>query len=318
MVQQLPALSLSKPLTESGKTIVQLRNTSSTKENDRHTPESVPKVRHDNLNLESDNDDSNSVGSPWQSTQLRDTESKKRGNEYAPVPGGKVRRLQRESHDNLTLELDSDDSVDTILWCPPLDDYGDGGGGSTHATQQVSQLGLPTETLSACAVAPSDKMCEDGTVGRVSSSQQVSKSSSDDQQMASSSSASGLVMTSSELGGTSSQYVDRLSSTFRAILPADNTGRNSSSNVLTTIPTPQQELVSVNASSSLELTEWIQLPTAEAHQITAVPPVMETESQLIYISSPIQNKTSIVSNQQTEDFESQHLYSRYDTKHIYL
>jgi hypothetical protein len=121
MIQRLPALSLSKPLMQFGKTIVQLRNTSSTKENDRHTPESVPKVRllqrerHDNLNLESDNDDSNSVGSPWQSTQLRDTESKKRGNEYAPVPGVKVRRLQSESHDNLTLEFDSVDTIDGLF-----------------------------------------------------------------------------------------------------------------------------------------------------------------------------------------------------------
>jgi hypothetical protein len=481
MVQQLPALSLSKPFMKFGKTIVQLQDASIKKENGNHTPESVAKVRrlqserHDDLNLEPDNDDPNSVGSPWQS-QLRDAKSKKRGNEHVPEPGVKARRLQSEIHDDMTLELDSDDSnsVGSTIWSLSLDD--DDGGGSIQATQQVSQSGLSTETLSASTVASSDKMYVDGAVGTVPFSQQqfgtsgiVSKASTDGQlvcsiptgretqfleavqtvssvgtKIVSSSSASGLVMTSSELGGTSGQYVNYLpsmdsavpvmaqqptqktprqpnvyipdsvctsligkqggstadilnvtslqqnrfedklqqskqlcsqkdapqhqssqqgqvkqhqqyilqksqeptlpafvgsmrakrkekhrKSRFVKILPADNTGQEASSNVLINTPScvvlpQQQELIPVKASSSLKRMmnatpgSLLQLPIVEASQIAAVPPVMQTESQHIYISNPIQNNTSIVSNQQTEDFESQHLYSRYDDKHIYL
>jgi hypothetical protein len=495
MPQQVSPLSLNKPFMKFGKTIIQLQDTSHKKRNDKHTDESILKLRllqserRDNLNLELDNADPNSVGAPWQATQLQDSKSKKRSNEYVPEPGVKVRRLQGERHDNLNLELDNDDSntVCTPLWSLPIEDGGGdgggGGGGSTQATQQVSQLGLPTENLPACSVAPSDKMYIAGNAGTVSSSQQqfgisgiVSKASTIGQlvgsvppsretqfvgtmqsvfdvgtKIVSSSSASGLVMTSSELGGSSSQYIKYLPSIdcalpvvaqqpmqntlrqpnvyipdsvysalsgkqgsltagglscviapenlttyfsqqqqmfeeklqqsrqlcsqkdapwhqlsqqgqakqhqpyislknqeptvpsfagitreksnekhkklgFRALLPVDNTGRGVSSNAIITTPScvvlpQQQKLVSVNASSQLKgkisakPASLSQLPAVEASQITALPPVMHTDSQHTYISNPIQNNTAIVSNQQTEDFEDQHLYSRYDAKH---
>lgn len=486
MAQQLPTLSLSKPFMKFGKTIVQLQDASSKRRNDKHTPESGLKVRqlqserHDNLNLELDNDDRNSAGSPWQSTQLRDTSSKKRSNEYIPEPGVKVRRLKSEGHDNLTLELESDDSntVCSPLSSLPVDDEdnsGSGGGGSTQAAQQVSHLGLPTENLSAYTVTPSDQMYIDGNVGTVSPSQQqfgtsgmVSKTSSVGQlvgsvpvsrekqflgtlptvssvetQTVSTLSSSGLAVTSSELGGTSSQYVKFLSSKdsavpvmaqqatqntirqpqvyipdsqcssstgeqggstagsvsliitpenptisfspqqqmfeerlelseqlrshedalqhqsiqqgqaiqnqqytslkhqkpigreksnekhlksgFRPILPSDNERLKGSSDVLITTPScvvlpQQQKLVSVNTSSSLKgkigvkTASLLQLPAVEDNQIAAVPPAMQRSSQHIYISNPLQNNTSIVSDQQTKDFGGQHLYSRYDAK----
>lgn len=483
MAQQLPTLSLNKPVMKFGRTIVQLQDTSSKKRNDKHTPESGLKVRqlrnerHDNQNLELDNDDPNSTGSSWQSPQLRDTSSKKRNNEYIPEPEVKVRRFKSERHDSLTLELDSDDSntVCSPLCSLPLDEGG--GGGSPQATQQVSQLGLPTKNLAACTVAPSDQMYVDGNVGSVSSSEQqfgtsgiVSKTSSVGQHVGSiptgratqflgavqtvpstgtqkiSSSSSGLAMTSSEMGDTSSQYVKFLSSMdsavpvmaqqptqntirqpqvyipnsvcssspgeqgdstagslslaitqenpiasfpplqqemfeekleqskqlcsredasqyqsrqqgqakqhqqytslknqtpsipafagirkaksnekhrksgFRPILPVDNTRLKGSSNVLITTPTcatlpHQQNLVSVNTSSPLKgkisakTASLLQLPAVEANHIAAVPPIIQTNSQHIFISNPIQNNTSIVSDQQTEDFQGQHLYS---------
>jgi hypothetical protein len=118
-----------------------------------------------------------------------------------------------------------------------------------------------------------------------------------------------------------------LKASFRPILPADNIRLKGSSNVLITTPScvvlpRQQKLVSVNTSSSLKgkigvkTASLLQLPV-EANQIAAVPPVMQRNSQHIYISNPIQNNTSIVSDRQTEDFEGQHLYSRYDSKDMY-
>ncbi|XP_023726102.1 uncharacterized protein LOC111874652 isoform X2 [Cryptotermes secundus] len=482
LAQQLPTLSLSKPFMKFGKTIVQLQDASSKNRNDKHIPESGLQVRqlqserHDNLNLELD-DDRNSAGSPWQSTQLRDTSSKKRSNEHIPEPGVKVRRLKSEGHDNLTFELESDDSntVCSPLSSLPVDDddnsgSGGGGGGSTQAAQQVSQMGLPTENLSAYTVTPSDQMYIDGNVGTVSPSQQqfgtsgmVSKTSSVGQlvgsvpvnrekqflgtlqtvssvetQTVSSSSSSGLAVTSSELGDTSSQDVKFLSSKdsavpvmaqqptqntigqpqvyipdsqcssstdeqgglmagsvsliitpgnpttsfspqqqmlkerlelsgqlcshedslqhqsiqqgqaiqhqqytslnhqkpigreksnethlrsgFRPVFLADNERLKGSSDVLITTPScvvlpQQQKLVSVNTSSSLKgkigvkTASLLQLPAVEANQIAGVPPVMERSSQHIYISNPLQNNTSIVSDQQTKDFGGQHLYS---------
>jgi hypothetical protein len=80
----------------------------------------------------------------------------------------------------------------------------------------------------------------------------------------------------------------------------------------------QQELVSVNTSSSLkgkigvQTASLLQLPVVEANQIAAVPPIMQRNSQHISISNPRQNNTSRVSDQQV-----QHLYSRYDAKDMY-
>jgi hypothetical protein len=100
--------------------------------------------------------------------KLQDLSSKKSSNNRVPEPRLKVRRLQSERRDDLNLELSSDKSntICSPLQSAPLVDE------STQVTQQVSQLGVPSENLSAYTVAPSNHMYIAGNVGALPSSQQ--------------------------------------------------------------------------------------------------------------------------------------------------
>jgi hypothetical protein len=365
MAEQQPTLSQSKPFKKFGKTVVRLQDPSSKTRNDKQTPEPGLKVRQlqserpHNQNLELNNDP-NTSGSSLQSTKLQDTSSKKRRNEYIPEPGIKVRRLQSERHDNPNLELDSDDDDDDGGGGGADDDDDDdgGGGGSTQAKQQVSQLGLPTENLSAYTVAPSDLMYVDGNIGTASSSQQQFGTSGIVSEASSVGQLVGSVVTqpqvyiqdsvysssTDEQGGSTAGSLSLV--TKQEVAPQHQSNQQgqaeqhqqytSLENQEPTIPAcagiiramSKEKLwksgfrrsTSINGSSDVLVTTPSCVVLPQQHKLVSVntvPSVMQTNSQDIYISNPIQNNTSIGANEQAEDFKGQHLYSRYDAKHIY-
>jgi hypothetical protein len=187
-----------------GETVVTLIDKTSKRKCNEHAFEPRAKIRnvqndqYDNLNIKLDSDDSNIVGSPVQPSLLGDDDG---GGGSGGGGGG-----------------DDDDEC-------------------SHAPQQGSQLHLPPENLSPYPVTPSSQTWLAGNVSTAPSSQQLQttgkvstapscgqllgsiptntetkcsgmvQSASDvGNQMESNPSTSNVVMTSSELGGTSSQH----------------------------------------------------------------------------------------------------------------
>jgi hypothetical protein len=73
---------------------------------------------------------------------------------------------------------------------------------------------------------------------------------------------------------------------------------------------------SLKGSSDVSVTTPTCVVLPQKHKLVSVntvPSVTQTTSQHVHISNPIRNNPSIGANEQTEDFEGQHLYSRYDT-----